>query len=99
MLQHSPLGVDDKRLFVVSIYMMYGKVRMYEGIRNGLHDIQDLMSSWGDGSRAQVCLQWDIGEEEHTFGRGAKKWKDILTMSPPKPQEIPSMRLLFSKKR
>ena len=34
---------------------------------NGLHDIQDLMSSWGDGSRAQVCLQWDVGEGGHTF--------------------------------
>ena len=44
-----------------------GKSGCKEGIREWIHDIQDLMSSWGDGSRAQVCLQWDIGEGGHTF--------------------------------
>ena len=34
---------------------------------NGLDDIRTSMGDWGDGARAQVCLQWNNGMGGHTF--------------------------------
>ena len=34
---------------------------------NGLDDIRTSMSDWGDGARAQVCLQWNNEMGGHTF--------------------------------
>lgn len=56
-------------------------VQVAEG--NGLEDIQNAMNTWGDGSRAQVCLQWENGEGGHTFfaeqKEGATRFVDPQT--------------------
>ena len=34
---------------------------------SGLSDIQSAMNNWGDGARAQICVQWEYGDGGHTF--------------------------------
>lgn len=34
---------------------------------NGQNDIENQMTQWGDGARAQITVVWDNGENGHTF--------------------------------
>ena len=45
---------------------------------NGMNDIQSAMKGWGDGSRAQICVQWEKGDGGHTFIAEQKNGKTVF---------------------
>ena len=59
--------VDDDDYLSYHPYDVWENADVQSASGNGLNDIQNAMSGWGDGSRAQVCLQWDSGDGGHTF--------------------------------
>ena len=59
--------VDDNDYLSYHPYDVWESPDVINASGNGLKDIQNSMSNWGDGSRAQVCLQWDTGDGGHTF--------------------------------
>ena len=54
-------------------YLSYHPYDVWEGADvkqtsgSGLQDIETQMKEWGDGSRTQICVQWEKGDGGHTF--------------------------------
>jgi hypothetical protein len=59
--------VDDNDYLSYHPYDVWESPDVMNASGNGLSDIQSAMSNWGDGSRAQVCVQWEYGDGGHTF--------------------------------
>ena len=59
--------VDDNDYLSYNPYDVWENPDVMSASGNGLSDIQSAMSNWGDGSRAQVCVQWEYGDGGHTF--------------------------------
>ncbi|MEY8574740.1 toxin glutamine deamidase domain-containing protein, partial [Oscillospiraceae bacterium 21-37] len=59
--------VDNEDYLAYHPYDVWDGADVRYASGDGITDIQSAMNDWGDGSRAQVCLQWENGDGGHTF--------------------------------